>query len=502
MKTAIPLVALPDCAVLSVAQSGEADCLAASHGVPTIDLMERAGAAVADAVLARWGVCRVVVLCGPGNNGGDGFVTARHLAQHGVDVSLSLLGAREKMRGDAAEMAARWTGPIVPLSPDPGEADIYVDALFGAGLARPTQGVAAEAIAVLDRAGKPVVAVDLPSGLHGDTGQVLGAAPRATLTVTFFRPKPAHLLMPGRALCGETLVADIGIPDTVLADIAPDTFADRPALWLDAYPWPRAEGHKYSRGHAVVVGGDHSHTGAARLAARAALRLGAGLVTVASPPDALAVNAAQLTAIMLRPFAGADGLVAFLSDLRLNAVLAGPGIGVGKETRDLVRAALEGRRAVVLDADAITSFAEDPDALFGMLSDRVVLTPHEGEFVRLFPDLADTTHGKPERVRAAARRSGTIVLLKGPDTVIAAPDGRAAIAFNAPPTLATAGAGDVLAGFVLALLAQGMDAFRAACAAVWVHGACADRFGPGLIAEDLSEQVPAVLRDLAVRAGG
>lgn len=499
-STLLPLTDLPDCAVLSVAQSGEADRLAAACGVPTIELMERAGAAVAEAVLARWGVCRVGVLCGPGNNGGDGFVAARHLAQGGADVSLALLRTREKLRGDAATMAARWTGPIAPLTPDLPDADIYIDAVFGAGLARPIEGAMAEAVATLGRTGRPVAAVDLPSGLHGDSGQVLGVAPRAALTVTFFRPKPAHLLMPGRMLCGETLVADIGIPGAVLADIAPDTFANRPALWLGSYPWPRIEGHKYSRGHAVVISGDHSHTGAARLAARAALRLGAGLVTVASPPDALAINAGQLTAIMLRPFASPHGLAALLADPRLNAVLAGPGMGIGAGTRDLVRVALGGRRAVVLDADALTSFADDPAALFSMLSGRVVLTPHEGEFARLFPDLADVGRGKLDRARVAARRSGAAVLLKGPDTVITAPDGRAVIVANAPPTLATAGAGDVLAGFTLALMAQGLDAFQAACAAAWVHGACAEHFGPGLIAEDLSEQVPAVLRDLAVGA--
>jgi NAD(P)H-hydrate epimerase len=238
------------------------------------------------------------------------------------------------------------------------------------------------------------------------------------------------------------------------------------------------------------------------MGARGALRIGAGLVTVASPPDALAVNAAHLTAIMLTPFDGAGGLAQILSDRRKNAVLLGPALGVGAATRDLVAAALGSGASVVLDADALTSFEGDAPALARAIAAEnrtVVVTPHEGEFLRLFPALASGS--KLERARAAAAESGAVVVLKGADTVIAAPDGRAAINDNSPPWLATAGAGDVLGGFVVGLLAQGMPGFDAACAAVWLHGDAAAKFGPGLIAPDLAEQLPAILRRLEFGSG-
>ena len=315
--------------------------------------------------------------------------------------------------------------------------------------------------------------------------------------MTFFRLKPGHLLLPGRTHCGETSVVDIGIPDGVIATIRPRAFANRPELWLRAFPWPRAEGHKYARGHAVVVSGPVYSTGAARLGARGALRIGAGLVTIASPRDAIAVNAAQLTAIMVREADDARGLTSLLADARKNAVLIGPGIGVGERTRAMVLAALASKAAVVLDADALTSFAEDPGPLFAAISSRtapVVLTPHDGEFARLFGDIPSTS--KLERARVASSRSGAVLALKGSDTVVAAPDGIASINATTSPWLATAGTGDVLAGMVLGLLAQGMPGFAGASAAVWLHGAAACAFGPGLIAEDLPEMLPEVLREL------
>jgi NAD(P)H-hydrate epimerase len=339
----------------------------------------------------------------------------------------------------------------------------------------------------------PVVAVDMPSGISGDTGAPLGGVyVKAALTITFFRKKPGHLLLPGRALCGETVVADIGIP----AEAANTQLHENmPALWR--FPWPELEGHKYSRGHCVVVSGPAHATGAARLAARAALRVGAGLVSVASPAEAVAVNAAHLTAIMIKPFHGAVELGALLSDRRLNAVAMGPGLGVGKETRELVATVLRSGAAVVLDADAISSFKDEPQSLFGLLDNRCVLTPHEGEFERLFPGLLDQSGSKLEAARTAAARALCVVLLKGADTVIAAPSGKAVINANAPASLATAGAGDVLAGLIAGLLAQGMSAFDAACAGAWLHGDAARRFGPVLIAEDLPDMMPAVLAGLA-----
>jgi hydroxyethylthiazole kinase-like uncharacterized protein yjeF len=352
-----------------------------------------------------------------------------------------------------------------------------------------------------------VVAVDLPSGISGNSGAVMGAAVNASKTVTFFRKKPGHLLLPGRLHCGAVEVADIGIPDAVLDSIRPGVFANAPALWADRFPVPQAGGHKYRRGHAVVVSGDVSHTGAARLAARGALRAGAGLVTIASPSDALAVNAASNLAVMVRPVDRADEFATWLSDLRLNAVVLGPGGGVGRPMREMVLAALAGERAVVLDADALTSFADAPETLFAAIKVRgaspTVLTPHEGEFVRLFSTVSQTSEitSKCDRAKAAAVASGAIVLLKGSDTVVAAPQGRASITENAPPWLATAGSGDVLAGFIAGLLAQGMPGFEAASAATWLHGEAGSEAGPGLIAEDLPEALRAVYRRLFVDLG-
>jgi hydroxyethylthiazole kinase-like uncharacterized protein yjeF len=333
----------------------------------------------------------------------------------------------------------------------------------------------------------------------------MGAAVKATDTVTFFRRKLGHLLLPGRLHCGQVHVADIGIPSAVLAKIRPQSFANEPALWAGCFPVPRVDGHKYTRGHAVVVSGDLSHTGAARMAARGALRAGAGLVTLASPREALAVNAAASLAVMVRPVDDAAELSAFLGDPRLNAVVLGPGGGAGPAMREMVHAALAGERAVVLDADALTAFADDPAALAKALKGRAgqpaILTPHAGEFGRIFNviDEIAKVNSKLEKAHAAAGFTGAIVVFKGPDTVVAAPDGRAAIAQNAPPWLATAGAGDVLAGMIAGLLAQGMPAFEAAAAAVWIHGEAGAEAGPGLIAEDLPEALPAVYRRLFAR---
>ncbi|HKQ10983.1 MAG TPA: NAD(P)H-hydrate dehydratase [Rhizomicrobium sp.] len=474
--------------ILTTAQMAKADAFAVAHGVPSLILMENAGRAVADAIAARFKPCPVTVLCGPGNNGGDGFVVARLLDEEGFTVRVA---QDADHRGDARTMSEKWKGAREALTPAALEgARLVVDALFGAGLSRPLDGAYAQIVEALNNL--PVAAVDIPSGVFGDTGQTLGGVyVKAALTVTFFRKKPGHLLLPGRALCGETVVADIGIPSE-----AANTwlYENTPALWH--FPWPRLEGHKYTRGHCVVVSGPAHATGAARLAARAALRVGAGLVSVASPPDALAVNAAHLTAIMLKPFDGAAGLGALLADKRLNAVVIGPGLGIGGEARALVDAVLKSGSAAVLDADALSAFAGDPKALFNVLDDRCVLTPHRGEFERLFPGLLDKYASKVEAVRAAAALAGAVVLLKGADTVIADSTGKTAINANAPPNLATAGAGDVLAGLIAGLLAQGMGAFDAAACGTWLHGDAASRFGPGLIAEDLPEMLPKVLAGL------
>jgi len=585
--------------LLTSAEMGAVDNRAVELGVPSLMLMENAGRAVAE-IAARMvpAGSAVLVLCGPGNNGGDGFVAARLLEQAGFPVSLALVqtalaNGTPRLNGDAAQMASQWMGSIEPLTPElvstlaPEAATtatssatskptiLIIDALFGAGLSRPLEGelaaivravnmlVASNSTKLLDI---KVLAVDVPSGLDGTTGQVLApsqvpAPPRATTstgiqssstpeprmsaviqaheTITFFRKKPGHLLLPGRDLCGLMHLADIGIPEAALdvarAQTRTQTVINAPGLWCDSWPKLSRAGHKYSRGHSLVVSGPSHQTGAARLGARAALRVGSGLVTIASPPEALHVNAAHLTSIMLTPCAAPEDLAQILNDKRKNAVLIGPGVGVGAETRQLVQCVLAKCQQlvkssgltsllpdslhVVLDADALTSFEDCPDDLFSAIkpnagparsesdalpplsipppayTSQVVLTPHDGEFARLF---GAECAGKPKltRAREAAARSGGVIVLKGADTVIAAPDGRAAINENAPPWLATAGSGDVLAGLIAGLLSQKLPTWEAACAAVWLHGECGTRLGRGLIAEDLPEILPGVLQSL------
>lgn len=493
--------------LLTNAEMVEADRLTIADGIAGIDLMENAGRAVANAA-ARMPGRRVVVVAGPGNNGGDGFVAARHLAERGFAVRVSFVGERKRLKGDAALAADRWKGPVEEASPAGlADCDIVIDALFGAGLDREVTGLPQTMIRAMNAGRVPVLAVDLPSGVNGTTGAVMGAAVEATQTITFFRRKTGHFLLPGRLHCGRIEIADIGIPASVLGRIKPAAFANCPQLWGRGFPKPAPRGHKYSRGHAVVVSGGLATTGAARLAARGALRAGAGLVTIASPREALAVNAAASLAVMVRPVDGSDELAEFLADQRRNAVVLGPGGGVGAAMREQVEAALAANASVVLDADALTSFAGEPAALassIGKSRSKVVLTPHEGEFVRLFGHLEDifNSNSKLEKTRLAARLTGGVVLCKGPDTVVAHPDGRAAIADNAPATLATAGSGDVLAGLIGGLLAQGMPAFEAACAAAWLHGEAAREFGPGLIAEDLPEMLPRVYRRLFTDGSG
>jgi NAD(P)H-hydrate epimerase len=485
-------VSANDLALLTPPEMAEADRLAIAGGVSGETLMERAGAAVAAATAERWSPRPVAVLCGPGNNGGDGFVAARHLAERGWPVRLFLLGERDKLRGDAARHAARWKRPVEPLAPDlPADTSLVIDALFGAGLSRPIDGVARDVIAGVVARRLAVIAVDVPSGVDGATGAVRGIAPTAILTVTFFRKKPGHLLFPGRGLCGETIVADIGIPAAVLDTIRPRTFENAPALWLAAFPWPRPDAHKYKRGHALIAGGAVM-TGAARLAARAAARAGAGLVTVAAPQAVFPIYATSLTGVIVQPVGNVSDFAALLADKRRNAILLGPGLGAGAETGELVRAALATRRAVVLDADVFAAFAGRADELVGAIDGPTLLTPHQGEFARLFADAGD----KLTSARKAARTSGAAMLLKGADTVVAAPDGWAVINANAPPELATAGSGDVLAGVALGLVAQGMSPHLAGAAAAWLHGAAASRFGPGLVAEDVIDELPPVLRHL------
>ncbi|HEY0327893.1 MAG TPA: NAD(P)H-hydrate dehydratase [Rhodopseudomonas sp.] len=489
--------------ILTTTEMERADLLTISSGSSGFALMLAAGRAVANAANDLIEEGPILVVAGAGNNGGDGLIAATELLAKGREVSVILLGERDALKGDAALAAREWKGPVFPFHPQAIRTPaLIVDALFGAGLNRPVKGDAQAVIEAINQSGAPVLSIDLPSGISGNSGAIMGVAIRARETVTFFRRKPGHLLLPGRLNCGRVRVVDIGIDDEVLQEIHPATFENCPEWWQAVFPVPRIDGHKYGRGHAVIVSGGLGASGAARLAGRGALRAGAGLVTLASPRDALAVNAAALTAIMLRTIDTPAEFATLLTDRRLNACVVGPGAGVGHRTRELVHAALGAGCSSVLDADALTSFADAPDRLFEAIksagNSQVVLTPHEGEFPRLFSDMSNKNplRSKLERVRVAAERSGAVVLLKGPDTVVASPDGRATIAANAPPWLATAGAGDVLSGFIAGLLAQRVPTFEATCIAVWLHGEAGSEAGPGLIAEDLPEVLPAVFRRL------
>ncbi len=463
--------------LLTPAQMGRADALAPGLGAPGVQLMEHAGRAVARAIRARLRPCRTLVLCGPGNNGGDGYVIARHLQQEGWPVTVAAL-APPRAGTDAAWAAAGWHGPTTAFTPaEAARAALVVDAVFGAGLARDVDGLAAQTLAAASR----VVAVDVPSGLDGASGAVRGFAPQADLTVTFFRLKPGHLLLPGRRLCGELVLADIGLPAAVLAEIRPDCRINLPGLWR--VPPLRLDGHKYSRGHVTILGGA-AMTGAARLAAEAARRTGAGMLTIAAHGNADLYRAGAAGVLVdERP------VEVLLSDPRRNVWVCGPGLGIDA-TRAALPVLLASGRQVVADADAFSACAGNPAALRGA----AVLTPHEGEFARVFGAIGAN---RLEAARAAARQTGAVVLLKGPDTVVAAPDGQAVINASAPPWLATAGAGDVLAGIIAGLLAQGMRTLDAAAAGAWLHGRAARLAGPGMLAEDIVPRLAAAIAQAA-----
>ncbi|WP_377506470.1 NAD(P)H-hydrate dehydratase [Octadecabacter sp. R77987] len=506
----------------------------ASGSVTGLDLMERAGRGVVDAVFDEWPELaatahRAVVLCGPGNNGGDGFVVARLLRAWGWEVAVCLYGDAAKLPSDAKVNYERWCemGAVSTNPPAKTDADLIVDALFGTGLTRALDGAAQDWLVSVGTA--RVVALDLPSGVCSDSGKVLGsgAGARADLTVTFHSLKPGHLLAAGPDRSGKVVIADIGLAGCPTPPREIAHCINGPTPGISKF----AGAHKYTHGHALILAGPATKTGAARLAARGALRIGAGLVTVGAPTDALAECAAHLTAVMLTGVQDGDALAHVLRDDRINALCLGPGLGV-ERAADLVAVALghshpgqgngapevpdqvrdvQHTRACVLDADALSAFGDDPASLFAMLHATCVLTPHAGEFARLFPDIAEKlnapaitgpAYSKVDATRDAAKRAGCVVLFKGADTVIADPDGRcvvnSATCARAAPWLATAGSGDVLAGFITGLLARGFGAMQAAQAAAWLHVECALSFGPGLIAEDVPEELPKVFRGLGL----
>lgn len=487
--------------LLTPGEMYQADRATIQAGVPGIDLMEAAGLACAEFIRNLSEPCPVCVVCGPGNNGGDGFVIARLLVEAGWPVKLLLAGDPDLLRGDAAEAAKAWKGEVLPAHADKLHgAVLIVDALFGAGLARDIDGELADLIKAVNEADAVRVAVDMPSGVDGASGNIRGIAVDADHTITFFCGKPGHYLEPGRSRRGALHVVDIGISDDVLPIIDPRCRLNAPDEFARFIPIPGAAAHKYSRGSALMVSGDACNTGAARLAAMSALRVGAGLVTMAACEAALPILASHLTAIMLRRADNARELARLLGDNRITACGIGPACGVGHDTVEHVLSVLAAGCAVVLDADALTSFEGSSELLFDAIRakpDRqVILTPHEGEFARLFKRVSNPGDSKCERAAEAAKASGAVVVLKGSDTVIADSDGRSAINANAPAWLATAGSGDVLAGLCLGLLAQGLPAFEAAGCGVWLHGEAASLFGPGLIAEDLPGAIPEALASL------
>lgn len=484
--------------LLSSTQMRAAEAAAIKAGVASASLMETAGQHVADIAMQRWSKRPVAIICGPGNNGGDGFVAARLLAAAGWPVRVALLCDQADLKGDAKLMAKLFEGDISTFKPSLLEGvGLIIDAIFGTGLARPIDGDMRAIFETVNAHPAPVMAVDIPSGIHADTGMVMGIGINAAHSVTFFQKKPGHVLFPGRALCGDVDVVDIGITPDAVSNLVPDTFENLPPLWGRHFTRPTWQMHKYNRGQVMAVSGGVYNTGAIRLAAMGALRIGAGLVTVLSPGDAVSVHAAHLTSIMLRRADTTEDISSNMQGADKYPIVAviGPAAGVGEATRDKTMAILQSKASAVLDADALTSFVDHQALLFKALRDGDIMTPHTGEFARLFPDLP-LDDGKLDAARAASKKAGCVIVLKGPDSVIAAPDGRAAVNSNATADLATAGSGDVLAGFIAGFRAQGMPAFEAACAGAWFHGACGQASGPGLIAEDLPKVVPSVFRAL------
>ena len=480
--------------VMQPRQSYEADQAAIEAGIPSLQLMETAGKAVAEEIVHRYAPRPVLVLCGPGNNGGDGFVVARCLQQQGWNVNVACTVSTDTLKGDAAIVASQWQGQMVPFDPAQlGGYGLIVDALFGVGLARPLDGEILVMVRALNKLSVPVVSIDIPSGVDGNTGAILGKAVKANLTVTFCRKKIGHLLLPGKVNAGHVVVVPIGIPDSVLNGIIHTHAENLPEIWLRQFPFPVANQHKFSHGHVLVRGGLKHMTGATRMAATAALKAGAGLVTVACDEQTLPIYAMHFTSVMTALIDEKHTFESLVEDERKNVILIGPGNGVLQATRKAVLTALASKKICVFDADALTVFADNPAQLFDNIQSPVVLTPHEGEFMRIFPSIQGD---KVTRVRAAAKQSKAVVVLKGNDTVIANPEGQVIINSNAPAWLATAGSGDVLAGTVAAMLANGVEAFLAASMAVWLHSEAGNRAGLGLIAEELPGYFPSVLKSL------
>ena len=488
-------------AILSSQQMKEAEKAAAKGKTQSFTLMQRAGKAVADEIGARYEKQDILVLCGPGNNGGDGFIAAAALKKKNWPVTIACAVDIHDLQGDASRAAEGWNGEIIPFDElELPESGLIVDAVFGTGLSRDVDGVIADLLVALRECECPVIAIDLPSGAEADTGMCQFMTPQAELTITFGWKKPAHVLMPARLACGEIIVADIGIGEDVLEPLGPFLLENSPENgWGVDIADKSLSAHKYDHGHVVVLGG-RVMTGAGCLASVAALRAGAGLVSVVSYPDAASTYRAYCPSLMVETISELARFKEHLKDIRRNVVLMGPGAGqdhpaaLKKAVFDAVQS--DPSRICVLDADALTVFADDHRTFIKALGGHCILTPHEGEFARIFPDI-DPTASKLERAYAAARKSGAVIVLKGADTVIASPDDRMVVNTTGTGWLATAGTGDVLAGMIAGLAARRiLDPFDAACAAVWLHGKIAENYGPGLISADMADKLPEALKNL------
>jgi len=478
--------------IFSNEESQKIDVKAIASGISGECLMENAGRAVVDQILKRWQPKEVVVLCGPGNNGGDGYIIARLLNEINWSVKVLTIIDPSQLEGDAKVASLKWTGDVVLLNEEQDylHAELIIDCLYGTGLSRPLDKETVELINYYKSLKTKVVSVDLPSGVHGNTGEVLGTAIEADLTVTFCNLKRAHFLLPGKELCGEIVVVDIGIPKQIINQIDFLTFWNQPIAWINSFPIPQSNTHKYIRGHTFIIGGDRYSTGAARLAAEASLRIGAGAVSIIAERNALDVYAKHLTAVMLEP---SEKLQSIIANTNLKSFVIGPGTGLGKYTESCLDKILESNSPCVIDADALSIIARKPDYFFPKLHADCILTPHEGEFTRMF----DNSHDKLTSCQSSVAKTGANVVFKGSDTIIAAACGKKiSINNNAAPWLATAGSGDVLGGLIAGLQSQGMPSFEAACAGVWLHGELGTKLGLGLISEDISKSLPKLLQDL------
>ncbi|MGN7661408.1 MAG: NAD(P)H-hydrate dehydratase [Anaplasma sp.] len=461
-------------AILSVEQFRVCE---GSSQVCEADLIRRAGAAVVRELVRHFSRQPVVILCGPGNNGRDGAVVAKFLRSTGWQVRV----LEFSRRGGVAGGVGSETLDGFSISEK-----IVVDAIFGIGLSRPVVGDILRVIEWVNASDKCVVSIDIPSGINSDTGEVMGIAIKSDLTVTFSCLKFGHVISPGRYYSGRICVKDIG-----LEIFGPHAFRNSPSLWRELIPIPDYKSHKYNRGYAVVCSVGMRSVGAVKLATLGALRIGAGAVAVACEDSEIALYAGSLTAVMYKTYEEA------FCDSRVTALLIGSGGDVlDQYLKEKVLAVLNLDKKCVLDAGAISVFQDDVDVLLSHISGRsVVMTPHEGEFKRIFPGLSGSV---VERAKSAAEMSGAIVVLKGHDTVIAAPDARVVVNNNAPSSLATVGSGDVLAGIITGLISTGMPEFFAACCGVWIHGECGKRHAFGLIADDIIQRIPKELGILLI----